>query len=62
VAVQNNVIDPVLGGATPTVPGVVRLMQRWPRLQRIPARVIGMGFRPEHVRTEAANSLTPSAG
>jgi hypothetical protein len=30
-------------------------MQRWPWLRRIPARIIGMGFRPEHVRTKAAD-------
>jgi hypothetical protein len=33
---------------------VVRLAQHWPLVQRIPARVIGMGFRPEHVRTNKA--------
>ena len=31
-------------------PAVVRALARWPVLQRIPARVVGMGFRPEHVR------------
>jgi 2-polyprenyl-6-methoxyphenol hydroxylase-like FAD-dependent oxidoreductase len=58
VTLQNRVIDPILSSAnTPKVPGVVRLMQRWPALQRIPARIIGMGFRPEHVRVPAAASL-----
>jgi hypothetical protein len=28
----------------------VRLMRRWPFLRRIPARLIGMGVRPEHVK------------
>ena len=52
VFIQNRVIDPMLrSGTTPKVPAVVRLAQRWPLLQRIPARFIGMGFRPEHVRT-----------
>jgi 2-polyprenyl-6-methoxyphenol hydroxylase-like FAD-dependent oxidoreductase len=52
LAVQNRVIDPLLDATkTPDVPAVVRLMQRWPWLQRLPARVIGVGFRPEHVRT-----------
>jgi 2-polyprenyl-6-methoxyphenol hydroxylase-like FAD-dependent oxidoreductase len=51
VAIQNHVIDPMLAsGKTPKVPGVMRLAQRWPWLQRIPARIIGMGVRPEHVR------------
>jgi hypothetical protein len=50
--VQKNVIGRVLGSTTPlAVPAPLRLMQRWPWLRRIPARVIGMGFRPEHVRT-----------
>jgi len=54
VFIQNRVIDPMLRrGTTPAVPAAVRFAQRWPLLQRIPARVIGMGFRPEHVRTDA---------
>ena len=55
VIAQNNVIDPVLKrDTTPNVPAIVKLMQRWTFLQRIPARLIGMGFRPEHVKTRAA--------
>src|SRR5438552_14964289 len=34
-----------------SAPWFFRLLQRWPRLRRIPARLIGIGFRPEHVRT-----------
>lgn len=33
------------------MPRVLRLLQRFPILRRIPAYVIGIGFRPEHVRT-----------
>ena len=52
VAVQNRVIQRVLSGSQPlTVPRIVRLMRQWPSLRRIPARIIGIGFRPEHVRT-----------
>jgi 2-polyprenyl-6-methoxyphenol hydroxylase-like FAD-dependent oxidoreductase len=52
LAIQNNVVDPMLThGTTPKVPFILRLAQRWPWLQRIPARIIGMGVRPEHVRT-----------
>jgi 2-polyprenyl-6-methoxyphenol hydroxylase-like FAD-dependent oxidoreductase len=55
VAIQNGVIRRVLGSSKPlTLPWPFRLMQRWPVLRRIPARVIGMGFRPEHVRTPDA--------
>jgi 2-polyprenyl-6-methoxyphenol hydroxylase-like FAD-dependent oxidoreductase len=55
VAIQNGVIRRVLGSSKPlTLPWPFRLMQRWPVLRRIPARLIGMGFRPEHVRTPDA--------
>jgi 2-polyprenyl-6-methoxyphenol hydroxylase-like FAD-dependent oxidoreductase len=52
ILLQNGVIRRVLGSTQPlTVPAPVKLMQRWAFLRRIPARVIGIGFRPEHVRT-----------
>lgn len=55
VFVQNRVIRPVLGeGEAVRPPLILRLMQRLPVLQRIPSRLIGMGFRPEHVRTTVA--------
>jgi 2-polyprenyl-6-methoxyphenol hydroxylase-like FAD-dependent oxidoreductase len=55
VAVQNNVIKAVLGSTKPLkVPWIVKLMQWWPALRRIPARVVGVGFRPEHVKTPEA--------
>jgi 2-polyprenyl-6-methoxyphenol hydroxylase-like FAD-dependent oxidoreductase len=37
------------------LPLPLRLLQQFPVLRRIPARVVGMGFRPEHVRTPDAN-------
>jgi len=50
--IQDRAIDPLLAsGRTSGVPWIVALAQRFPVLQRIPARVIGVGFRPEHVRT-----------
>jgi 2-polyprenyl-6-methoxyphenol hydroxylase-like FAD-dependent oxidoreductase len=52
VLVQNRVIRRVLSSSKPlTLPLALQLLQRWPILRRIPARVVGMGFRPEHVRT-----------
>jgi 2-polyprenyl-6-methoxyphenol hydroxylase-like FAD-dependent oxidoreductase len=55
VTIQNKVIDPMLAsGRTPAPPLMLRLMQHWPFLQRLLARVFGMGFRPEHVQTRAA--------
>ena len=55
VQIQNRVIGRVLGGdgATLTLPWPVKLLRRWPLLRRIPARLIGLGFRPEHVRSPA---------
>jgi 2-polyprenyl-6-methoxyphenol hydroxylase-like FAD-dependent oxidoreductase len=51
-AIQNRVIGRVLGGGErPSAPLVVRLMNQWAPLRRIPARLLGLGFRPEHVRT-----------
>jgi hypothetical protein len=51
------VIREVLGSTKPlTPPWPVKLLGRWPLLRRIPARIVGMGFRPEHVRTPEANS------
>jgi len=37
--------------AAPRLPLPFRLLRRFPILRRIPARVIGLGFRPEHVQT-----------
>jgi 2-polyprenyl-6-methoxyphenol hydroxylase-like FAD-dependent oxidoreductase len=53
LAIQNTVISRVLAStARPKPPLAVRLLERFPLLRRIPARLIGMGVRPEHVRTE----------
>jgi 2-polyprenyl-6-methoxyphenol hydroxylase-like FAD-dependent oxidoreductase len=52
VAIQNRVIRRVLSSSRPlSVPWPLKLLQRFPALRRIPARVVGMGFRPEHIRT-----------
>jgi 2-polyprenyl-6-methoxyphenol hydroxylase-like FAD-dependent oxidoreductase len=47
---QKRVISRVLGMTrTPGIAWPIRLMQAFPALRRIPARLIGMGFRPEHL-------------
>jgi 2-polyprenyl-6-methoxyphenol hydroxylase-like FAD-dependent oxidoreductase len=52
VLIQDNVLSRVLTSRTrPTPPWLVRLVGRCPMLQRIPARLVGIGFRPEHVHT-----------
>ncbi|MEE8504932.1 MAG: hypothetical protein V3S40_01795, partial [Kiloniellales bacterium] len=54
VFMQNGIIAPVLGSTGRfSAPLPIRLMQQFPILCRIPARIIGMGFRPEQVRTSA---------
>jgi 2-polyprenyl-6-methoxyphenol hydroxylase-like FAD-dependent oxidoreductase len=51
VFMQNQVIERVLGGSQIKLPWLLKLFNRWPFLRRVPARVIGIGFRAEHVRT-----------
>ncbi|MGX1322489.1 2-polyprenyl-6-methoxyphenol hydroxylase-like FAD-dependent oxidoreductase [Bradyrhizobium sp. USDA 377] len=56
VVVQNNIISGALqGGDRPLkVPLIVRLITALPWLQGIPARLIALGVRPEHVQSKAA--------
>jgi 2-polyprenyl-6-methoxyphenol hydroxylase-like FAD-dependent oxidoreductase len=52
VAIQNNVIRKVLGSSKQlALPWPLKLLRRWPILRRIPARLVGVGFRSEHVKT-----------
>ena len=52
VAVQNHVMVPTLQrGAPAPLPRIVRLFNEFPVLRRIPARIVGLGFRPEHIET-----------
>ena len=54
---QKRVIAPVLGGAAPTrLPLVLQLLRRFAFLRRLPARLIGIGVRPEHVKVPATRS------
>jgi 2-polyprenyl-6-methoxyphenol hydroxylase-like FAD-dependent oxidoreductase len=54
VAVQDEVLAPVLAGtsAPSRLPLPVQLLQRLPLLRRLPARLVGIGVRPERVRTQ----------
>ncbi|MGD9785271.1 MAG: FAD-dependent oxidoreductase [Hyphomicrobiaceae bacterium] len=53
VFMQNRLVAPSLAAQSVSVPPwPMRLMQRFPRLQRLPARLIGLGVRPEHVSDE----------
>jgi 2-polyprenyl-6-methoxyphenol hydroxylase-like FAD-dependent oxidoreductase len=52
IVAQNRVVAPVLGSRARalTVPFLLRLFMWFPWLRRIPARLVGVGFRPEHVK------------
>jgi len=53
LAVQDRIIARVLTDTQPLKsPLAVRLLARYPFLRRIPARIIGLGVRPEHVSPE----------
>ncbi len=63
VLIQNRVIGRVIAGDTKlALPWPMKLLRRFPILRRIPARVIGIGFRPEHVKTPAAAVPTVKFG
>ncbi len=52
VAVQKNILSRVLAShEMPSPPWPVRLLNHCSFLQRIPARLVGVGFRPEHIHT-----------
>jgi len=59
VMIQRRLITPVLAGARPLKPPLaVRLLARFALLRRIPARLVGIGIRPEHVRAPRAPAET----
>jgi 2-polyprenyl-6-methoxyphenol hydroxylase-like FAD-dependent oxidoreductase len=63
VIAQNTLLtSAVIKRERPSVPFPVRLMQIFPVLLRIPARVIGLGFRREHVRTPQDPRVVLPAG
>jgi 2-polyprenyl-6-methoxyphenol hydroxylase-like FAD-dependent oxidoreductase len=50
IAIQNRVIGRVLSSTGKTkLPWPLRILRHWPFLRRIPARLIGIGVRPEHI-------------
>ena len=55
VAVQKGIVAPALASTGQVkVPFAIELMQLFPILRRIPARIAGTGVRPEHVQTKPA--------
>jgi 2-polyprenyl-6-methoxyphenol hydroxylase-like FAD-dependent oxidoreductase len=53
IAIQNELLAPVLSGAPApaNLPLPLRLLQHLPMLRRLPARLVGIGVRPERVHT-----------
>jgi 2-polyprenyl-6-methoxyphenol hydroxylase-like FAD-dependent oxidoreductase len=52
LAIQNRLISNVLAAGTrPRAPAVLKLFNAFPVLRRLPARLVGMGARPEHIAT-----------
>jgi hypothetical protein len=62
VFVQHRIIRPILaGGAAPRPPWPALLLHWFPPLRRLPARFLGLGPRPEHVRTPDSHVPAPAA-
>jgi 2-polyprenyl-6-methoxyphenol hydroxylase-like FAD-dependent oxidoreductase len=60
--IQDRFLSPLLAGQVPAKgPLALRVLRRYPTLQAIPARVVGIGVLPEHVRTPAAGAVQPPA-
>jgi 2-polyprenyl-6-methoxyphenol hydroxylase-like FAD-dependent oxidoreductase len=61
--IQDRFLSPLLAGRVGSgPPGVLRLLRRYPVLQGVPARLVGFGVLPEHVKTPASDDyLRPSA-
>ena len=56
VQVQERILSAVLGSQQQVkAPWFLRLFKKFPVLRRIPARLIGVGVRPEHVKTREAS-------
>jgi 2-polyprenyl-6-methoxyphenol hydroxylase-like FAD-dependent oxidoreductase len=56
VIIHNRVIGRVLGSKGKVKPPwPLKLLRRFPVLRRIPARIIGIGFRPEKIKTTEVN-------
>jgi 2-polyprenyl-6-methoxyphenol hydroxylase-like FAD-dependent oxidoreductase len=59
VAIQNRLLAPVLAAAGRrrplAVPWPVKLLNRWPALRVVPAYAVGIGVRPEHVKSPSVD-------
>jgi hypothetical protein len=57
LAIQKRLIDPLLATSKPLrAPALLRALAAVPILRAIPAYVVGVGVRPEHVRLPIGHS------
>jgi len=50
VFLHKNVLEPIFESRERVAPpSLLKLVEKYPRLRRIPGRMLGMGFRPEHI-------------
>jgi 2-polyprenyl-6-methoxyphenol hydroxylase-like FAD-dependent oxidoreductase len=60
--IQDRFVSPLLAGRVPAKGSpVLRALRRYPVLQGVPARLVGLGVLPEHVRTPDAGAPAPAA-
>jgi 2-polyprenyl-6-methoxyphenol hydroxylase-like FAD-dependent oxidoreductase len=64
VFLQDRIVAPILGSSTKirALPFPLKMLRWWPLLRRIPARIVGIGFRPEHVKTSAMQAIASDSG
>ena len=56
--IQDHIISPSLEGESMTeLPWALKLVSLWPVLTRLPARLIGVGIRPEHIHLDRQASV-----
>jgi 2-polyprenyl-6-methoxyphenol hydroxylase-like FAD-dependent oxidoreductase len=61
VAIQNRIIAPTLAATAPVKPPfILKLLKAIPILRTVPAYVVGIGARPEHVHSPARDETHPS--
>jgi 2-polyprenyl-6-methoxyphenol hydroxylase-like FAD-dependent oxidoreductase len=63
VFLQDRVVTPALSSKTKIedLPLPLKILRGWPWLRRIPARVVGVGFRAEHVKTPVFEQVGAAA-
>jgi 2-polyprenyl-6-methoxyphenol hydroxylase-like FAD-dependent oxidoreductase len=54
VFLHEHLLEPIFDSTEQLHPPLLmRMLEKYPRLRRIPARMVGIGFRPEHIQEQA---------